>query len=194
MESAAPSYFPGSHQLSEISSLSKVILVLGKARSIRVRSLGCRGPESPGWFDVSPKSSAWDVMHEGAYRHDESANHHLPIATTFWITQMVSTEECSSLTQNIMQIHCSTCSVILNVTTTQYTCSFNGVYCPHWLLQWSHHCSHIHSPVHSPWLPGYIDVAQTVLIISTMAGILPDRPCIYLFMPVSHYFDCSSFM
>ena len=29
--------------------------------------------------------------------------------------------------------------------------------------------------VHSPWLPGYIDVAQTILIISTMAGLLPDR-------------------
>ena len=26
-------------------------------------------------------------------------------------------------------------------------------------------------PVHSPWLPGYIDVAQTILIILTMAGL-----------------------
>ena len=31
--SAAPLYFPESHQWSEISSLSKEILVLGKARS-----------------------------------------------------------------------------------------------------------------------------------------------------------------
>ena len=29
-----------------------------------------------------------------------------------------------------MQIHCSTHSVILNVTATQYTCSLNSVYCP----------------------------------------------------------------
>ena len=31
-------------------------------------------------------------------------------------------------------------------------------------------------PVHSPWQPGDIVVAQTVLIILTMAGLSPDRP------------------
>ena len=35
----------------------------------------------------------------------------------------------------------------------------------------------LHIPVHSPWLPGYIDVAQTILLILTMAGIFLDRPC-----------------
>ena len=45
----------------------------------------------------------------------------------FWIIRTVSTEECSSLIQNLMQIHCSTCSVILNAMDTQYTCSLNGV-------------------------------------------------------------------
>ena len=35
-------------------------------------------------------------------------------------------------------------------------------------------------PVHSPWLPGYNDVAQTILIILTMAGLFPDRPRIFL--------------
>ena len=29
----------------------------------------------------------------------------------------------------------------------------------------------MHIPVHSPWLPGYIDVTQTVLIILTLAGL-----------------------
>ena len=49
------------------------------------------------------------------------------------------------------------------------------------LAQWhlpfpqrSHHCSHMHIPARSPWLPGYIDVAQTVLIILTVAGLFPD--------------------
>ena len=55
LPSAAPLYFPESHQRPELSSLPKVILVLGKTRSRRVPSLGCRGTESPGWFDVSPK-------------------------------------------------------------------------------------------------------------------------------------------
>ena len=44
-----------------------------------------------------------------------------------------SMEECSSLMQNLMQTHCSTRSVILNATATPYTCSLNGVYCPHWV-------------------------------------------------------------
>ena len=34
--------------------------------------------------------------------------------------------------------------------------------------------------VHSPWLPGYIDVAQTVLIILQMAGLFLDRPHMYM--------------
>ena len=64
---------------------------------------------------------------------DEVANHQLPVAEAFWI-QIVSTEECSSLTQNLMHVRCSTHSVILNVMATQYTCSLSGVYCPHWLV------------------------------------------------------------
>ena len=36
-----------------------------------------------------------------------------------WIIWIFSTEECSSLTQNLMQIHCSTPSVILNAMATQ---------------------------------------------------------------------------
>ena len=48
LPSAAPTYFPESHRQSEISSLLKVILVLGKVQSCRVPNLGCRETESPG--------------------------------------------------------------------------------------------------------------------------------------------------
>ena len=41
-------------------------LVLGKVGSHRAPNLGCRRAESPGWFDVSPKNSASDMMHEWA--------------------------------------------------------------------------------------------------------------------------------
>ena len=34
----------------------------------------------------------------------------------------------------------------------------------------------MHIPVRSPWLPGYVNVAQTVLVILTMAGLFPDGP------------------
>ena len=118
-------------------------------------------------------------MHELAHCHDEDAHHQLPKLfgwLSFWIIQIVSTEECSSLTQNLMQIHCSTNSVILNAMATQCTCSLNGVYRPHWLVQWSLHCSCMCIPVHSPWLPGYSDVMKMVLIILTMAGLFLDRP------------------
>ena len=130
LPSATLSCFPESHQQSEISSLSQVILVLGKARSHRVPNLGWRGNVSSGWFDVSPKSCAWDVMHKGACCRDEAANHQLPTAVVFSIIPVVSVGECSSLTQHLMQICCSARSVILNVMATQYTRSLNGIYCP----------------------------------------------------------------
>ena len=49
-----------------------------------------------------------------------------PLAVAFWIIWIVSTEECSSLMQNLMQIHCSSDSVILKATATQYTLSLNS--------------------------------------------------------------------
>ena len=118
--------------------------------------------------------SAQDGMHKQVCCQ-EAANHQLPIAVAFWIIQIVSMDECSSLKKNVMPICCSTGSVILNETATQYTCSLNNVYHPHWLVQWSHNCSHMHIPVHSPWLPGYTDIVQIILILLTMAGLFSDR-------------------
>ena len=74
------------------------------------------------------------MMCEQACCHDEPANHQLPIAAAFCIIQIVSTEECSSLMQNLMQICCSVHLVILNVMATQYTCPLNDIDCPHWLV------------------------------------------------------------
>ena len=119
--SAVLLYFPESHPWSETFSLSKVILVLEKPRSHRAWNLGCRGAWLPRWFDVSPKNSARDMMHELAHCHDEASDLQLPIAAAFWTIWIVSVEECSSLMQNLMQICCSTHSVILNATATQYT-------------------------------------------------------------------------
>ena len=173
---ATLSYFPESFWQSEISSLSKVIFIWGKARSLGAPNVDCSGAELSGWHDVLPKNSAWDVMHEQACCCDEAASHQLPVAAAFWTIGIASTEECSNLTENLMRIRCSTRSVTLNATVTQYTRSLNSIYCPHWLVQWSHLCSHVCIPVHSPWLPGYISVVQTILIILTMAGLFLDRP------------------
>ena len=68
------------------------------------------------------------------------------------------------------------------------TCSLSGIYHPHWLVQWNHHCSRMHIPVPSPWLPGYIDVTKTILIILTMVGFFPDRLHKYNRMDCFHLF------
>ena len=39
----------------------------------------------------------------------------------------------------------------------------------------------MHIPVHSPWLPGYIHVAQTILVMLTMAGRFLDTPHIVVY-------------
>ena len=158
-----------------------MILVLGKAGSRRLPNLDCRAHESPGCFDVSPKNFARDVMYEQGHCCEEASNHQFSITAGFWIIQILSAEECSSLMQSLMQIHCSTCSDVWNGIATQYACSLSVIYCPQWLVQWSCHHLHMLIPVHSPWLPGYIDVVQTVLIILTMAGLFLDRPHILSF-------------
>ena len=88
-------------------------------------------------------------------------------------------EGCSSLMQNLIQVCFSTHSVILNAMATQYTCSLKGVYHPHWLVQQSCHCSCMHIPVYSPWLPCYISYANHSC---TTAGLFSDRPqCILVY-------------
>ena len=78
----------------EISSLSKVILVLGKARSCRVPNLGFRGLSHLGDLMFHQKNSASNVMHEQACYPDEAANHQLPLAPAFRIIPIVPMEEC----------------------------------------------------------------------------------------------------
>ena len=107
-----------------------------------------------------------------------AANHQSPIAVAFWIIQIVSAEECSSLAQNLVQICCSACSVTLNVKATQCAYSLNSVSLPHRWVHWSCHCSCMLILVTSLWLPVYTDVVRTVLVILTMAGLFPDRPCV----------------
>ena len=91
LPSAALSYFPESHQWSEISSLSKVILVLRKARNHKALNPGCKRAESPGWFDILPKNSARDMMHEQVCCCNEAANLLLPIALAIFVILHIST-------------------------------------------------------------------------------------------------------
>ena len=121
------------------------------------------------------QKTAQDVMHERAHCHDEAANHQWPIALQSLNHLNSFCGGMFKLNAKFEQMHCSTHSVILNAMATQYTCSLNGVFCPHWPLRWSHHSSNMHIPLHCPWLPGYMYVMQTVLDILTMARLLLER-------------------
>ena len=86
------------------------------------------------------------MMHEWVCCHDEAANHHLPIAAAIWIIWIVSTEECSNLTQNLMQTRCSIHTGILNATSHTIHMFTQWHILPPWLVQWSCHCLHtVHS-------------------------------------------------
>ena len=78
---------------------------------------------------------------------------------------------------NLVQIHCSTSSVILKAMTTQYTRSNSTYHGPPLTSAMKASLFTMRIPVHSPWLPGYIDVVQTVLIMLTIVGLFPDKPC-----------------
>ena len=137
------------------------------------------------WYFAKKLHQVWCTS--GHVVNDEAVSHQLTITANFWIIRILSMEEFSSLMQNLMQICCSTHSTILNATAMYYISSFNCGYRPRWLVQWSHHCSHMRIPVHSPCLSGYIDVTQTILIILTMAGPFQDRPHTYTYICVYIY-------
>ena len=129
LPSAALTYFPESHLQPEISSLSKEILVLGKARSGRTPNLGCRGPESPGWFDVLPEKlctrhNAWAVVlwwscQSPVFRGFGLRNH--PNSFCGGMFKLNVKFDADS---------CSACSVILNAMAIQCTYSHNSIYHP----------------------------------------------------------------
>ena len=148
-----------------------MILVWGKASIHRELNLGCRGAESPGWLDVLPKKFCM--------RRDAWVG-----ALKWWSCQLPVAHSCSLLSHlnsfhgGMFKLNPKFDADLLLYSLNHFecdghtvTCSFDGVYCPHWLVQWmtSCHCSHMCIPVHSPWLPGFIDVTHTILIIFTMA-------------------------
>ena len=89
--------------------------------------------------------------------------------------RIVSVEECSSLTQNLMHVCYFAHSVILNAMTTQSTCSLNGIYRPHLLVStvkslFTHaHSSPLSLAARLLWC------LRTILVILIMARLFPDR-------------------
>ena len=94
----------------------------GKSQKLQAPNLGYREAETPEWFDVSPKTLHKTLCMNEYVMVTKLPITSCPIAAAFWIIRVVSVEKCSSSMQNLMQIHCSTHSVILNEMATQYTC------------------------------------------------------------------------
>ena len=121
-------------------------------------------------------NSAQDVMHEWAHGCDKAANHHLPIAAAFWIIWIVP--------RGMLKLNAKFDADLLLYSLSHFECDGHTV---HMLTQWclpslltntaeSSLFTHACVPVHSPWLPGYTDVVQTILLVLTKAGLSPDRP------------------
>ena len=101
----------------------------GKSQKSQGAKSGCRGAESPGWFDVSPKISAGDVMHEWARCWDEAAHHQLPIAVAFW--GLLNHPD--SFCRGIFKLHAKFDMVLLLYTLIHFECDGHTV---HRLTSW----------------------------------------------------------
>ena len=150
-----------------------MILVLVKSRSCKSPNLGCAGAKSPGWFDVSPKSSAYDVMHEWVH---------------WWSCQSPVAHSCSLL-NHLNSLHRG--MLKFNAVFDAYSLFYSQLF---WM--WWPHATHAHSVASTAPLTSTVksslfthvhssplclaarlhDAVQTVLIILTMVGLFPDRP------------------
>ena len=159
-----------SHQWCEIFSLSRVILLWGNTRSCRAPNLGCRGAESPGWFDVTTKNCtkcdpwgntlSWWSCQSPVVHHCGLLNH----LKSFYrrMFNLNSKFDADSLLYKLSHFECDDHIVLMAHSVD--------------LLPPLTHFSHMCSPVHCPWLPGYINVVQTILLILTKVGHFLNRP------------------
>ena len=141
--------FPNLINRSEIPSLSKAILVLGKARSYRAPNLGSTGSESPGWFDVLSKNctrcDAWtDVLLwwtcQLPFAHNSGFLNH-PDSFLWGMFNINAKFDADLLLYWLSHLECN--------GHTAHMIDHSTHLLSHWRVQWCCHCSHMCIPVHS---------------------------------------------
>ena len=145
---------------------SKVIC-FGKSQKSQCSTV--RGTESPKWFEILPKNSAQDMLHERAHYHDEAHSRSLlnhlnsfcrgmcklnaksdADSLLYWLSHF----ECNGHT-----VHMFTKQSLLHPLTSTAKMSL---------------FTHDHSSPLS-WLPDNIDVTQTIIVILKRTGLFSDR-------------------
>ena len=133
-------------------------LVLGKARSCRVPNLSWRGAESPEWSNVLPKKlymrceagvgtlSWWSCQSPVSYSCG------LPNHLNSFHRGMFKLNSKSDADSSLYSLsHFEWNGTTVRMLTQQHLP-------PHRLVQWNRYCSCMSIPVHTPWLPGHVDV------------------------------------
>ena len=139
----------------------------GKSQKLQGATSGLQG----GWVTWV----IWHVTKKFCMRHDAWAG-----ALLWWSCQSPVAHSCgllnhlNSFCRGMFRLNAKLDAGSLFYSLSQFECDGHTVHMlTRWRLtrQWNHHCSHMNIPVHSPWLPGYIDVTQTILVMLTMAGL-----------------------
>ena len=166
-----------------------MILVLGEARSHRASNLGCRGLNHLGdlMFHKKSKNKQKNCLRCEAW-----------VGTLLWWScQVPLAHSCGLLNHpnsfrgGMFKLNTKFDADPLLYSLRNFECDsqtvhrLNSIYCPQWLVQWSCHCSCMSILVHLLWLPGYISVVQTVLVILIMALLFLDIP--YILPPPPDY-------
>ena len=176
LPSAAPLYFPESYQLSETCTLSKVILVLGKAKSspYMFNILRCSACCRPSRTCIT--FNRYSTVSEGFVPH-------FNLRCTHCIVPKSLLSHLNSFHRGMFKLNTKYDAESLLYSLSQFEWDGHTV---HMLTQWhlppprtSAVKSSLFMPGHSsplPQLPGYIYVTPTVLVVLTMAGLFLGRP------------------
>ena len=104
------------------------------------------------WSCQSPVAHSWGLLNRWNSFHGGMFKHHAKFNTDP-LLYLLSHFECDGHTVHML-------------TQWRLPPPLNIVQC-------RHHCSLMCVPAHSPWLPSYFDVMQTVLVTLTKAGLSP---------------------